>query len=65
FVECKYTNSKMPHKEYDDLKNAMLAFPDLEEKYMYFVSKSGYEASVMRHAREDGAVLLTLEDLFV
>ena len=65
FVECKYTNSKMPHKEYDDLKNAMLAFPDLEEKYMYFVSKSGYEASVMRHAREDGAVLLTLDDLFI
>ena len=64
-VECKYTNSKMPHKEYDDLKNAMLAFPDLEEKYMYFVSKSGYEASVMRHAREDGAVLLTVDDLFV
>lgn len=65
FVECKYTNSKMPHKEYDDLKNAMQAFPDLEEKYMYFVSKSGYEASVIRHAREDGAVLLTLDDLFV
>lgn len=65
FVECKYTNSKMPHKEYDDLKNAMLAFPDLEEKYMYFVSKSGYEASVIRHAREDSAVLLTLDDLFV
>ena len=65
FVECKYTNSKMPHKEYDDLKNAMQAFPDLEEKYMYFVSKSGYEASVIRHAREDGAVLLTVDDLFV
>ena len=65
FVECKYTNSKMPHKEYDDLKNAMQAFPDLEEKYMYFVSKSGYEASVIRHAREDGAVLLTLDALFV
>ena len=65
FVECKYTNSKMPHKEYDDLKNAMQAFPDMEEKYMYFVSKSGYEASVIRHAREDGAVLLTLDDLFV
>ena len=65
FVECKYTNSKMPHKEYDDLKNAMQAFPDLEKKYMYFVSKSGYEASVIRHAREDRAVLLTLEDLFV
>ena len=64
FVECKYTNSKMPHKEYEDLKNAMLAFSFLEEKYMYFVSKSGYEDSVKRHAKEDEAILLGLDDLF-
>ena len=64
FVECKYTNAKMPHKEYEDLKNAMLAFPALEEKWMYFVSRSGYEDSVIHHAKEDGAVLLGVEDLF-
>ena len=64
FVECKFRNSKMPHKEYEDLKNAMLAFPHIEEKYMYFVSKSGYEDSVIRHAAEDGAILLGLENLF-
>lgn len=64
FVECKFRNSKMPHKEYEDLKNAMLAFPYMEEKYMYFVSKSGYEESVIRHAEEDGAILLGLENLF-
>ena len=64
FVECKYTNAKMPHKEYEDLKNATLAFPALEEKRMYFVSRSGYEDSVIRHAKEDGAVLLGVEDLF-
>ena len=38
FVECKYTNSKMPHKEYED--------------------------SVIRHAKEDGAVLLGVDALF-
>ena len=65
FVECKFRNSKMPHKEYEDLKDAMLAFPHIEEKHMYFVSKSGYEASVIRHAKEDGAVLLMLDDLFI
>ena len=54
----------MPHKEYEDLKNAMLAFPDIKEKYMYFISKSGYEASVIRHAEEDGALLLGLGELF-
>ena len=64
FVECKFTNSKMPHAEYEDLKTAMLAFPNIEEKYIYFVSKSGYEKSVVRHASEDGAVLLELDDLF-
>ena len=64
FVECKFTNSKMPHVEYEDLKTAMLAFPNIEEKYIYYVSKSGYEKSVIRHAAEDGAVLLELDDLF-
>ncbi len=42
----------------------MLAFPEVKEKYMYFVSKSGYEDSVIRHAAKDGAVLLKLDDLF-
>ena len=65
FVECKFTNSKVPHAEYEDLKNAMMAFPDIKEKYIYFVSKSGYERSVIRHAAEDGAVLLGLDDLFI
>ena len=64
FVECKFTNSKMPHVEYEDLKTAMLAFPNIEEKYIYYVSKSGYEKSAIRHAAEDGAVLLELDDLF-
>ena len=64
FAECKFTNSKMPHKEYEDLKTAMLAFPAIEEKYMYFVSKGGYDESVIRHAAEDGAMLLGLDDLF-
>jgi len=64
FVECKFINSKMPHSEYEDLKTAMLAFPNIEDKYIYFISKSGYEKSVIRHAAEDGAILLGLDDLF-
>ena len=65
FVECKFTNSKMPHAEYEDLKTAMRVFSNIEEKYIYFVSKSGYEESVIRNAREDGTVLLGLDDLFI
>ncbi len=64
FVECKFTSDKMPHKEYEDLKNAMEAFPEIRERYMYFISKSGYDQSVIRHAKEDGAILLNLDDLF-
>jgi hypothetical protein len=64
FVECKYTSKPMPHEEYEDLKMAMLAFGGIREKYMYFVSKSGYADSVIRHAKEDGAILLTVDDLF-
>ena len=64
FVECKFTNKKMPHSEYEDLKTAMLAFDDIKDKQMMFISKSGYEDSVIRHAQEDGAILLGLDDLF-
>lgn len=54
----------MAHDEYEDLKNAMLCFTKLKKKYMYFISRSGYEESVKRHAKEDGAILLTMDDLF-
>lgn len=64
FVECKFTNRKVPHIEYEDLKTAMQAFREIEDKKMMFISKSGYENSVIRHAMEDGAILLGLDDLF-
>lgn len=64
FVECKFTNKKMPHVEYEDLKNAMLAFEEIKDKKMMFISKSGFEDSVIRHAKEDGAILLGIDDLF-
>ena len=34
FVECKYTNKKMPHEEYEDLKTAMEIFTNIDEKKM-------------------------------
>ena len=65
FVECKFTSKPMPYDEYEDLKTAMVAFEDVKEKYMYFISKSGFSDSVKRRAEEDGAVLLTIDDLFL
>ena len=64
FVECKFTSQPMPYDEYEDLVMATQAFPNLEEKYLWFISKSGYSDSVVRQAQKDGAVLLTIDDLF-
>ena len=64
FCECKFTNRPMPMEEYDDLITATKAFPDYMKKHLMFISKSGYTAPVQRRALEEGANLLTAEDLF-
>lgn len=64
FVECKFRNKPMPMEEYDDLVTAAKAFPDLKEQYLIFISKSGFTEPVLRRAKEEGAQLLTLDDLF-
>ncbi|MBP5435717.1 ATP-binding protein [bacterium] len=64
FVECKFTSKPMPYDEYEDLKTAMSAFGDVKEKYMYFISRSGFTDSVSKAAEKDGARLLTVDDLF-
>ena len=64
FVECKFTSKPMPYDEYEDLKTAMSALGDVKEKYMYFISRSGFTDSVSKAAEKDGARLLTVDDLF-
>lgn len=64
FCECKFTNRPMPMEEYEDLVTATKAFPKIEKQHLMFISKSGFTASVLRRAEEEGALLLTLEDLF-
>ena len=64
FMECKFTSSPMPIKEYDDLVTATKAFPYIEEKYLYFLSRSGYTEEVRKRAETDGAVLLSIDNLF-
>ena len=64
FVECKFTSQPMPYDEYEDLATATKAFSDIQEKQLWFISKSGYTDSVIRQAKKDGAVLLTIDDLF-
>ena len=57
----KFTSSPMPYK---DLVDAMKVFPNIEESYLFFVSKSGYTELVKCQAEIDHAVLLTIDDLF-
>lgn len=64
FVECKFTDKPMPYEEYKDLMTASLAFPDMKEKYFYFVSKAGYTKPVQVQAEKDGVTLLSIDDLF-
>lgn len=64
FVECKFTNSPMPLEEYNDLVVATKAFPNVKEKYLYFISKSGYTTPVINQAKIDNAILLSIDDLF-
>ena len=58
FVECKFTSHPMPYDEYEDLMTATKVFPNMEEKHLWFFSKSGYTRSVIEQARKDHATLL-------
>lgn len=63
FVECKFRNRAMPMEEYDDLVTAAKAFSELKERYLIFISKSGFTEPVLKRAKEEGAQLFTLDDL--
>lgn len=63
FCECKFRNKPMPMDEYDDLVAATKAFPHVEEKYLMFISKSGFTEPVEKRAAKEGTTLLQLEDL--
>lgn len=62
--ELNHLNELYNSDCFEYLVMATQAFPNLEEKYLWFISKSGYSDSVVRQAKEDGAVLLTIDDLF-
>ena len=41
----------MPLEEYEDLLNATKAFPKVKEKYLYFISKSGFTETSKKTSR--------------
>lgn len=64
FCECKYRNRPMPMEEYDDLMIAAAAFPKITKRHFMFFSKSGFTQPVVERARKEGAMLLTIADLY-
>lgn len=64
FVECKFRNRPMAMEEYDDLVTASEAFPDVKEKMLLFISKSGFTEAVKRRAEEEGAELVEAGELY-
>lgn len=64
FCECKFRNKPMPMEEYDDLVTATKAFPSIQNPYLIFISKSGFTAPVEKRAKDEHALLFTLQDLF-
>lgn len=65
FIECKYISKQMTYDEYEDLMIASRAFSNIEEKYLWFISKGGFSNSVIEKAKEENVTLLTIDDLFV
>ncbi len=64
FVECKFRSRPMAMEEYDDLVTATEAFPDVKEKTLMFISRSGFTEAVRRRAAKEGAVLVGIEGLY-
>lgn len=64
FVECKFRNKPMAMEEYNDLVTATEAFPNIREKNLIFISKSGFSETVRRRAEEEGAELVEVQKMF-
>lgn len=64
FVECKFRNKPMAMDEYNDLVTAAEAFPSVRDKKLMFISKSGFTETVKRRAKEEGAKLVELGELY-
>lgn len=64
FCECKFKNSAFDMQEYENLICASQIFTKPEKRYYYLFSKGGYTKAVCEQAQRDGAVLVSVDDLF-
>ena len=66
FCECKFRNTLFDKIEFEDLITASNCFPQVERKYYYLFSKSGFTKRVLdvASARTD-VKLITPKELFL
>nr|WP_242848221.1 DUF234 domain-containing protein [Ruminococcus sp. HUN007] len=65
FCECKYKNSPLDKKEYDDLCATADNFSNIRERYFYFFSKGGYTEWIKEKAQTStNIILVEPADLF-
>ena len=65
FCECKFKNSPLDKKEYDDLCATADNFSNITEKYFYFFSKGGFTEWIKDKAQSStNIVLVEPADLF-
>lgn len=63
--ECKFKNEAFGREEYETLKSRASIFPDGKEFYFYVFSKSGFTSWVEEAARQDGVILIEIDNLFL
>lgn len=64
FCECKFRNELFDISELNDLLDASAIFTQIEEKYYYLFSKSGFTQAVKDLAQQYNLKLVTIDDLF-
>lgn len=64
FCECKFKNRELCMDDYDDLVVASQAFPTVKDKRYWLFSKGGFTKPVVERARQEGTVLVGLDELF-
>lgn len=65
FCECKFRNELFDLPEFNDLLSASEIFTQINEKYFYLFSKSGFTQAVKDQAANYNINFVTIPDLFV
>lgn len=63
--ECKFKNDAFGKEEYEVMKSRTSIFGEENEYYFYVFSKGGFTSWVKDTAKQDGVILVEIDDLFL